>query len=77
MLTCAVPTISITRMTTAPSRAQLPCQARQLNSIPINHLLLCHILHAISTPRLVQQGWSPGRMVPDSDVRDPDQPARR
>jgi hypothetical protein len=53
MPTCTVPTTSITRMTTAPCRAQLLCQARALNSTSTNHLLLCHILQAISTPRVV------------------------
>jgi hypothetical protein len=54
MLTCTGTATSVTRVTTAPSRAQLLCQARELNSTPTNHLLLCHILQAISTPRVVQ-----------------------
>jgi hypothetical protein len=77
MPACSVAAGSTTRMTTAPSRAQLLRQAEKLTNTRTNHLPLCHILQAISTPRVVQPTWSSARLVPDPDVRDPDQPASR
>jgi hypothetical protein len=77
MPTSTVPATNTTRLITTPSRAQLLRHARELTSTATNHLPFCHILHAISTPRVVQPGWSSGRLVPDPDVRDPDQPASR
>ncbi len=50
MPTCTVTAASTTRVTTAPSRAQLLRQARELTRTPTNHLPLCHILQAIFTP---------------------------
>jgi hypothetical protein len=77
MPTCTVPATSATRMTTAPRRAQLLRQARELTSTSTNHLPLCHILQAISPPRVVQPGWSSAQLILDPDVMDPDQPAPR